>query len=427
MKISTTILSATLLAGALALAGCGGSGNGAMDDDMDMDSGPTAEERAEAAEAEIAKRDKAAAEEKAAADAKAALDMAKTLHGVLMADATSMIKTDTTGKAANDEQNSMSISVMGEAFSKAYPAGSTSGGVTGVSGDGKHTLTLGTTSVTHTKIMGSAFSTSAPKVHMQENVRSGTTDAYFSTPGSYHGVAGTYECAASDPKGCTSQVDSGGEGIVLAGAWTFTPSDEKAPVNAADGVKWGWWLKKGTDKNVIAAHAYYMAGTNGLVAVDAGLPDGHGGKATYMGDAIGQYSVYGGANGENDSGAFQADATLQATFGDNPAISGTIDNFMGADGMPRMWSVDLQKLTTGADGNAAATSGKIAIKDGGTGGMVVWTMDGEKASPAGMWEVTAYADSDSNDVDPSAVAGGFRAVHDTNRSRMIGAFGAEKQ
>ena len=34
-------------------------------------------------------------------------------------------------------------------------------------------------------------------------------------------------------------------------------------------------------------------------------------------------------------GHFTATATLNATFAENHKISGTIDNFMGADGMPR--------------------------------------------------------------------------------------------
>ena len=417
MKISTTILSATLLAGALALAGCGGSGNEAMDDDMDMDSGPTAEEELAEAKAEIAKRDKAEAEAKAAADAKAALEMARTLHGVLMADATSMINPDagTDDKVATDEQNSMSISVMGDAFSKKYPAGSTSDGVT-VSEDGKHTLTLTKVETGDTKVMGSAFSTSDPKVHMQDNVRSGTQTVYFSTPGSYHGVAGTYECThSSEAEGCMSKAAPGGKGIVLDGTWTFTPSNANAPVNAADGVKWGWWLKK-EDGVTEKAHVDYVGG--GLTAVATGLPTTHGGKATYMGDAIGQYSVYGGANGKNDSGAFEADATLQATFGTDAAISGTIDNFMGADGMPRMWSVELMK--TSGDG----TAGVISLDAGDN---VIWTMDGAKGKKAGKWSVSAYAPEGDATVDPSAVAGAFKAEHDTNRGLMIGAFGAEKQ
>ncbi len=413
MKISTTILSATLLAGALALAGCGGSGNEAMDDDMDMDSGPTAEEKLAEAEAEIAKRDKAEAEAKAAADAKAALAMAQKLHDVL-AGTDSEIKTDTMGKDANDEQNSMSISVMGKAFSKAYPST-----LDGVSSDGKNTLTI-MESEANPRIMGSAFSTSELKVHTQDKTRTvgDANQAYFSTSGSYHGVAGTYECVATGANGCTSKVDAGGDGIVLVGTWKFTPSDANAPVSAADGVKWGWWLEK-AENEVSHAHVYYMKGNNGLVAVTDGLPSEHGGKATYMGDAIGQYSVYGGANGKNDSGAFEADATLQATFGTSAAISGTIDNFMGADGMPRMWSVELMK-TPEAE-NLDTDTGVIS------GGKVIWTMDGAKGGEAGEWQVSAYGSAADSTDDPSAVAGAFKAEHETNRGRMIGAFGAEKQ
>ena len=55
------------------------------------------------------------------------------------------------------------------------------------------------------------------------------------------------------------------------------------------------------------------------------------GTATYMGGAAGKYALRSSTGGTNDAGHFTARATLNADFSDD-SITGTIDNFMGADG-----------------------------------------------------------------------------------------------
>ena len=58
--------------------------------------------------------------------------------------------------------------------------------------------------------------------------------------------------------------------------------------------------------------------------------------------------------GTNDAGHFTARATLNANFNDD-TITGTIDQFMGADGQSRNWSVELKESVI-ADGGAISGS-----------------------------------------------------------------------
>ena len=66
------------------------------------------------------------------------------------------------------------------------------------------------------------------------------------------------------------------------------------------------------------------------------------GTATYTGGAAGQYALRSSTGGTNDAGSFTARAKLDADFNDD-TITGTIDNFMGADGKSRNWSVELKE------------------------------------------------------------------------------------
>ena len=95
------------------------------------------------------------------------------------------------------------------------------------------------------------------------------------------------------------------------------------------------------------------------------------GTATYVGGAAGKYSLHSTTGGENDAGHFTADAELEANFTDD-MITGTIDNFRGADGMPRNWSVELMEQGVGDTGQILGDDGS----DGGTPKMTKWTIDG---------------------------------------------------
>ncbi len=431
MNSNLKLLSAGLLVAVL--AGCGGGGGSDMSGDMEM----TPAEKCAAmgqgyaidSDGECKSLDDAHAEgveegEQNAADntalAKAMAD-AKALLGVLSSAATpdpSAINPDATvegitayADAKDDMKGKMAVSVMGEKFSAQYPSSGAN-----VSADGKNTLSgdLVANTAGVARIKADAFSTSGPKTHEQDLVRqvAGTPTPYFSTMGSYHGVMGTYECTGTTP--CTSAIHQSGNGIVLTGTWTFTPTSAETRVTDSDGVEFGWWAVE-SNGSVSQAHVFFMAPTTDGLTARTALPSGHGGKATYKGDALGHYAIHRGESGMNDSGTFSADAELTATFGTSDSIEGTIDNFMGADGMSRDWMVKLKKIDTDP-----SSAGVYSGTDN-----VVWTIGSDASADGGSWQVQAYGGADT--ADPTAVAGGFEAEHGIMNARMLGAFGAAKE
>ena len=333
----------------------------------------------------------------------------------------------TDGSDGADMMDSMTISVMGQMFSKAYADTGSAVAGTAISGIADGVLSF-TANTPDSNIMGGAFSMGASKDHVHDKVRTvgGTTSTYFSTPGSYHGVMGTYECTGTSP--CTSMIAPGGD-LQLSAGWTFKPSSADARVTDADGLKYGWWATESAG-SVTGVHAFYVSPDGGLTRRTEGLPTDHGGKATYKGGAKGQYAIHRGTGAMNDSGSFTADAELMATFGTAPTISGTIDGFMGADGEMRDWTVSLGKMTQGTgDGQidvSAATGDEGALRSTGT---VVWTIGDDDSAKAGGWEVAAFGGgaADATSGAPAAVAGGFQASHSIANGHMIGAFGAEME
>ena len=408
MNSNWKLLSAGLLVAAL--AGCGGSGGEVpepTDEELCQADGGIFEDgtcksaddlRGEGAKEEGEKRDQEDADEQAAADAAAAQKMAANLFDVLSSDGDSMtsvadpstIMRVATGYDDADMMDSVTTSIMGKKFSEQY---NLTDGVFSISDTSGNTM-----------IMGDAFSMGAQKDHTN-NMVDEDGNAYFGTPGSYHGVMGTFKCTGA----CTSTIPADNEGLNLGGMWTFTPSNPDDPVTDANGLQYGWWATE-TDGKVTAAHAFYVA--KSLTVMAGGLPVGHGGTATYKGGAMGQYAIHRGMGGMNDSGSFTADAELTATFGSEAEISGTIDGFVGADGESRNWEVMLKSLSTHSKG---VYSGM---------GNVVWTIGEDSSGDMGGWEVTALGNG-AKEGAPPAVAGGFQAEHGIANGHMIGAFGAE--
>ena len=418
MKLSTTILSATLLAGALALAGCGGSSNGAMDDDMD--SGPTLEEQLaaekaakEKAEAELEAERKRQAEEQAAADAEAAQKSAMNLRTVLMAAIADLADSNTTESttkpadfASKDGSARETVSVMGDPFNNEYSSDLTlAAALAANSGEDQND-----------RVAGSSFSTSGLKTH-KSNGLSGGGAAQFTTPGSYHGVSGTYTCAPDSANSCTSNVNGDGNLVLAGGDWTFKPANGNQMVSDSTSIEWGWWVDKDASDKITKAGVFY--GHTASPDALSGITN-IGGKASYSGKAVGKYAIHRGAGAVNDAGHFEADASLTANFTDSE-ISGMVDNFTGADGEPRDWSVKLVSQTIGADGVFSDTTGDD-VPDGT--GMTVWTMGGADGAASGEWVGQLY-DQSASGVTPSTAAGAFTANHG-NIGNMIGAFGAEK-
>ena len=247
--------------------------------------------------------------------------------------------------------------------------------------------------------------------------------------GSYHGVPGTYECAP-DTAGCSATVQ--GEGWTLAGAdsagWMFTPSDPNARVMElpdADYASYGWWLHKSENGNTFTASAF--VDVKGTIPAISNL-DALNGKARYVGGAAGKYAISSPAatGGTNDAGHFTATATLEANFTTNDgtdtstnAITGTIDQFNGADGEPRDWSVKL-------NGSPIANAGGIGEAGDATAGnaATVWTIGGAAADAAGEW--TGNLRNSGDDGVPQVATGTFYSEYE-EAGRMVGAFGANEQ
>ena len=236
-------------------------------------------------------------------------------------------------------------------------------------------------------------------------------------PGSYHGVSGTYYCTPTGSgTDCSAAVAE--SGFTLAGGtWTFKPGSPTAKVmSVADTTyaSYGWWIHKSEDGSEFTASAFATA--RGDVPAASGI-DTLRGTATYMGGAAGKYALYSSTGGTNDAGHFTARATLEADFNAD-MITGTIDNFMGADGQSRNWSVELKKSGVSATGTITGSDGT------GDPMETVWTIDGTAAAAGGQWSGTLYDNGD--DGVPKVGTGTFHSTYSTS-GRMVGGFGVNKQ
>ena len=253
--------------------------------------------------------------------------------------------------------------------------------------------------------------------------------------GSYHGVSGTYTCTPGDGNTCVSRVAAdgfdlgvvGSGGSFTAGSWSFAPSTPTAKVmSVADThyASYGWWIHTAEDGKLTASAFVDNKddGTATNVPAATGITALRG-TATYSGGAAGKYALSSSTGGTNDAGHFTARATLQADFNDD-MITGTIDNFMGADGMSRDWSVELMESAIGDTGlirRSDDDNSDVAAAD--PGAMTKWTVDGTAGSASGGWTGSLQVNGD--DGVPKVGTGTFHSTHGPGNS-MVGAFGATK-
>ncbi|MDE0004535.1 MAG: hypothetical protein OXQ29_17745 [Rhodospirillaceae bacterium] len=239
-------------------------------------------------------------------------------------------------------------------------------------------------------------------------------------PGSYRGVSGTYYCAPTGG-GTDCSAAKASSGFTLGGGtWTFKPTDPETRFMGtpdAEYASYGWWLHTAEDGTLTASAFADNKGADPTALAIADLQ----GTATYTGGAAGKYALYSATGGTNDAGHFTARATLNATFGETHEISGTIDNFMGADGESRDWSVTLNESTVSDTGGIAGDP----AEDGNTDPqMTVWTIGGTAADAGGQWSGNLQAAGD--DGVPSIGTGTFHSTYSTG-GQMVGAFGVKKQ
>jgi len=232
--------------------------------------------------------------------------------------------------------------------------------------------------------------------------------------GTYAGTAGKYVCGESST--CTSQRGNGG--VILIGDWSFE-SDLREPKfkgDDTDYAEFGWWL----DESITGAPkagAWYGFGSSGGTAPNIAVKvTSASDSATYTGHAIGQAAFYHRLGEEaNIGGAFTADATLTADFDANSGggtLKGEITGFnVGGVDVPE-WSVELMEQNIAAGGVAAAAKG------------TKWTLDGTAADAAGSWSASFY-EIPEDEHQPKGVAGGFVSHYGAD-GRMVGAFGGER-
>ena len=393
MNSNLKLLPAALLVAVLALAGCGGGGGGGTTDTQVPDEAPSTPECMDGYALDQSTNEcvetaaNADAEDQAEADAKAAKAAAETLYKVLGSASDVTFETGNAAPAgfnADDAiKSSQSITLEGDLFSENRTAGAA-------------TLTDGLAGFYPVQTLADAKSSTFGGISLAThtgNASDGDRN-HFVTSGMYLGISGTLRCAPQDGGSCTSQ-----DGNPVGGEWHFKPNDPMARV-AGDKIQWGWWLTVNGDDEVTRVNRFHAGAATDILPSQA-LGGLGAGTASYEGDATGQYAVIG------DSGAFEAKASLQATFGEDAIpLSGTIHTFTGADGESRDWMVELEKES--ADANGALTNGAT-----------VWS--GSEVTNG--WNATMY--NGTADKAPNVILGNFNAA--TQGGRMTGVFGTELQ
>ena len=435
---------AALLAGMLALAGCGG---GSSSSGQSNGNEPQTFTTDEINDLEVAARKDAcdvaglsynAATEKCGVDTSAAKDaaaetMAKNLHAALVGTGATnneaaaqtytfdgtKVTVNPTGDTTTTDDINLTKTTDSVSPNNGWDGGHFKGTGTGKNHearvywntrDGKEanftapTLSAG---VDESIAIDSAVGRTGGKITLTDAKQS---DAHnFEAKGSYNGVAGTYKCTGVG----TCEATITGTGIRLSAGWVFAPTNPNSKTTPKHRFYFGWWLNKDADGT--GTDNPHQVDVFSGVSQNVGNPittSALGGTATYNGGAAGKYANYNATPGvASEAGHFTADATLKIGFDAAPTLmEGTIDEFM-VDGQKQPWSVALKKPATPVlSGTAVLTVGESESKD--------------TASPtAQRWTAQLY-DAGTDGL-PNTVLGTFDVSH--GDIEMEGAFGANKQ
>jgi len=237
-----------------------------------------------------------------------------------------------------------------------------------------------------------------------------TIDNGKTVTGSYQGISGTFKCAGDGGADCTSE-SAGGGNFELSDGWLFKPGSATARTQGAALAEWGWWIDPNSTPNDASddtIQLVYRDAADAAPQIRTNWP--HNGPATYSGDAYGQYAVVERGSG-SASGAFEAKAKLTATFGGTfPKLKGEIHDFNVGTG----WKVILEENKNAPDSTSNFFSGETA-----------WNVGSDAGLDPGAWEASTFGTdaTGANGTVPSHILGGFTAQN--GGDRMAGAFGTK--
>ena len=249
----------------------------------------------------------------------------------------------------------------------------------------------------------------------------------LSFPGTFHGVAGTYECRTPP---CTVSTANDGMISTTGDTWTFTPDANLAgeimiDLPDTDYLYFGWWLQEPTDAEGSYAFRTFSGGTVPFAVGNkftSGNNDGLIGTASYEGRAAGQYvtkDFSGGVLSGGTAGVFTATASLTAHFGgddialnDQFNIRGSVTAFRDVERKRALdgWRVTLNKVDLVPD----------SASFGGTADDTTTAMLGG-VTGTGTWAGAFFGNARA-DRKPGAVAGVFDAH--LPAAHIAGGFGA---
>jgi len=241
-------------------------------------------------------------------------------------------------------------------------------------------------------------------------------------PGSYDGAPGDYTCTITPGETC--RVSYNATGLLLEqGTWTFKPDSLDALVtdSTKNQVYYGWWSRSDDEDEYITTSAFYGSTDDSASAgrvANTNYPDA--GTATYKGNAVGGYAIHSElAPEKSESGHFTANASLTATFGGTgDKLTGTIDGFMVSedpDNRPTSPRSDWEVTLE----SASVGGDNLFSRDADA---TTWKIGETEAESDGAWQAGLYNQKDGV---PSSASGWFQAEHGSSYE-MIGAFGANR-